>query len=338
MIAVGGDGDGFAIGGGHFPHAARRNVDITYVIMDNQTYGLTKGQVSPTSLHDQNSPSTPFGNLEEPMNVLATAVAADCSFVARGASFRSKELTELIVEGIRQPGFSFIDAFSPCTAFNNTTQEWKEASTPSRRARPTDRAAAFAAALETRWGSGSSTATSGPRSTAACARCRKPPSPGRSTSWSTGSRSPRGPRPSCAHPTLLAHVDLVVSSLERSLPFYRGLMEQLGGLVEEEVEGERGETIHYLSPEGSERSARRARSNPTSTRCRVTATASACTTWPSMPSLGKSWTRSRAWLQAIGAPIESGPREYDYTPGYYAVFFHDPDWLKLEVLHRRAGG
>ena len=127
VIAVGGDGDGFAIGGGHFPHAARRNVDITYIIMDNQTYGLTKGQVSPTSLHDQKSPSTPFGNLEEPMNVLATAIAADCSYVAQGASFRAKELTELIVEGIRHPGFSFIDAFSPCTAFNNTTQEWKEA-------------------------------------------------------------------------------------------------------------------------------------------------------------------------------------------------------------------
>src|SRR6476619_7812870 len=96
VIAVGGDGDGFAIGGGHFPHAARRNVDITYVIMDNQTYGLTKGQVSPTSVHEHRSPSTPYGNLEEPMNVIATAIADDCSYVAQGASFRSKELTELI--------------------------------------------------------------------------------------------------------------------------------------------------------------------------------------------------------------------------------------------------
>jgi 2-oxoglutarate ferredoxin oxidoreductase subunit beta len=149
VIAVGGDGDGFAIGGGHFPHAARRNVDITYIIMDNQTYGLTKGQVSPTSLADQKSPSTPFGNLEEPMNVVATAVSADCSFVARGASFRSKELTELIVEGITQPGFSFIDAFSPCTAFNNTTQEWKEAvHTLPAEHDAGDRAGAFAAALE----------------------------------------------------------------------------------------------------------------------------------------------------------------------------------------------
>ena len=148
VIAVGGDGDGFAIGGGHFPHAARRNVDITYIIMNNQTYGLTKGQVSPTSLHDQKSPSTPFGNLEEPMNVLATAIAADCSYVAQGASFRAKELTELIVEGIRHPGFSFIDAFSPCTAFNNTTQEWKEAVEvlPAEHD-SSSRPAAFAAAL-----------------------------------------------------------------------------------------------------------------------------------------------------------------------------------------------
>jgi 2-oxoglutarate ferredoxin oxidoreductase subunit beta len=149
VIAVGGDGDGFAIGGGHFPHAARRNVDITYIIMDNQTYGLTKGQVSPTSLADQRSPSTPFGNLEEPMNVVATAVSADCSFVARGASFRAKELTELIVEGITQPGFSFIDAFSPCTAFNNTTQEWKEAvHTLPADHDSSNRAGAFAAALD----------------------------------------------------------------------------------------------------------------------------------------------------------------------------------------------
>ena len=155
VIAVGGDGDGFAIGGGHFPHAARRNVDITYIIMNNQTYGLTKGQVSPTSLHDQKSPSTPFGNLEEPMNVLATAIAADCSYVAQGASFRSKELTELIVEGIRHPGFGFIDAFSPCTAFNNTTQEWKAGvyNLPAEHD-SSDRAAAFAAALSDPMGIG----------------------------------------------------------------------------------------------------------------------------------------------------------------------------------------
>src|SRR4051794_2577709 len=146
---------GFPLGGRPFPHPARRNIATTYGMMNNQPYGLTKGQVSPTSLHDQKSPSTPFGNLEEPMNVLPTAIAADCSFVAQGASFRSKELTELIVEGIKQPGFSFIDAFSPCTAFNNTTQEWKESvENLSAEHDPADRAGAFAAALESPMGIG----------------------------------------------------------------------------------------------------------------------------------------------------------------------------------------
>jgi 2-oxoglutarate ferredoxin oxidoreductase subunit beta len=149
VIAVGGDGDGFAIGGGHFPHAARRNVDITYVIMNNQIYGLTKGQVSPTSMHDQKSPTSPGGNMEQPLNTMATAIAADASFVARGASFRTKELTELIVQGMQNPGFSFVDAYSPCTAFNNTTQIWKDEAKPLAESHdPSDRAAAFARALE----------------------------------------------------------------------------------------------------------------------------------------------------------------------------------------------
>ncbi len=149
VVAVGGDGDGFAIGGGHFPHAARRNVDITYIVMDNEIYGLTKGQVSPTSLHAQKSPSSPYGNVEQPLNTMATAIAADASFVARGASFRAKELTELVLAGIRNPGFSFINAYSPCTSFNNTTQIWKDEVTQLDETHdPTDRAAAFAQALD----------------------------------------------------------------------------------------------------------------------------------------------------------------------------------------------
>jgi glyoxylase I family protein len=133
---------------------------------------------------------------------------------------------------------------------------------------------------------------------------------------------------------LLGHVDLVVSSLERSLPFYRGLMEALGGLEEREVEGERGETIHYLSV------SRR--------RCAVGIREKQSDDH-SVPydrygvgvhhvalnaSSRESVDAVADWLQELGAPIESAPREYDYTPGYYAVFFHDPDWLKLEVVHR----
>ncbi len=148
VIAVGGDGDGFAIGAGHFPHAARRNVDITYLVMDNEIYGLTKGQVSPTSLTDQKAPSTPWGNLETPLNTLAFAVASGASFVARGASFNTKALTELIVQAMEHSGFSYIDALSPCVMFNNHQEEWKETVTdvaPDHDV--TDKVAAFDLAL-----------------------------------------------------------------------------------------------------------------------------------------------------------------------------------------------
>jgi 2-oxoglutarate ferredoxin oxidoreductase subunit beta len=148
VIAVGGDGDGFAIGAGHFPHAARRNIDVTYIVMDNEIYGLTKGQVSPTSLTEQKAPSTPWGNLETPLNTLGFAVASNASFVARGASFNTKALTELMVQAIEHKGFSFIDALSPCVMFNNTQETWKELVTdvdPDHN--PADRTAAFDLAL-----------------------------------------------------------------------------------------------------------------------------------------------------------------------------------------------
>ncbi len=148
VIAVGGDGDGFAIGAGHFPHAARRNVDITYLVMDNEIYGLTKGQASPTSLFQQKAPTTPFGNPEDPLNTLAFALSAGASFVARGASFNTKALTELITQAIEHKGFAYIDAMSPCVVFNNTQNSWKETVTdvaPDHDV--TDRVAAFDLAL-----------------------------------------------------------------------------------------------------------------------------------------------------------------------------------------------
>ncbi len=148
VIAVGGDGDGFAIGAGHFPHAARRNIDVTYLVMDNEIYGLTKGQVSPTSLTDQKAPTTPWGNLETPLNTLAFAIASNASFVARGASFNTKTLTELIVQAIEHKGFSYIDAMSPCVIFNNTQESWKERVTDVEPDHdPADRVAAFDLAL-----------------------------------------------------------------------------------------------------------------------------------------------------------------------------------------------
>jgi 2-oxoglutarate ferredoxin oxidoreductase subunit beta len=100
-------------------------VDITYLVMDNEIYGLTKGQASPTSLYEQKAPSTPFGNPEDPLNPLALAIAAGASFVARGASFNTKALTELITQAVEHKGFSYIDAMSPCTTFNNTQESWK---------------------------------------------------------------------------------------------------------------------------------------------------------------------------------------------------------------------
>ncbi len=118
VLAFGGDGDAFAIGGDHFMHACRRNVDITYVVMDNATYGLTKGQASPTSRAGYVTKTTPLGSAEQPINPLALALVCGASYVAQGFSARPKDLTDLIIKGIEHRGFSFIEAFSPCPTFN----------------------------------------------------------------------------------------------------------------------------------------------------------------------------------------------------------------------------
>lgn len=118
VIAAGGDGDGFAIGGGHIPHVARRNVDIVYIVMDNQIYGLTKGQVAPTSSITFETGTTPYGSVEDPLNPIALALVYGATFVARGFSSQAKELADLIVKGIEHPGFAFIQVLSPCPTFN----------------------------------------------------------------------------------------------------------------------------------------------------------------------------------------------------------------------------
>lgn len=120
VIGVGGDGDGFAIGGGHIPHAARRNMDIAYLVMDNATYGLTKGQYSPTAPKGFQAGSTPYGNIEKPLNPLAMLIAYGATFVARGYSGKPKELTDLINRAIEHKGFAFVDIISPCITFYNT--------------------------------------------------------------------------------------------------------------------------------------------------------------------------------------------------------------------------
>ena len=118
VIATGGDGDGYGIGGNHFTHTARRNVDITYVVMNNQVYGLTTGQASPTSSVGMKTKSTPFGNVEYPLNPLTSAIMNGATYVSRGYSGDIKGLTELIKGAIRHKGFSLIDVFSPCVTFN----------------------------------------------------------------------------------------------------------------------------------------------------------------------------------------------------------------------------
>jgi len=125
VIAAGGDGDGYAIGAGHFIHALRRNTDLTYIVMDNQTYGLTKGQSSPTSATGYVAGTSPAGSAEAPINGLALALAAGGTFLARGFSAQPKQLVEMLKAAVRHKGFSVVEVMSPCVTYNKTnTYAW----------------------------------------------------------------------------------------------------------------------------------------------------------------------------------------------------------------------
>jgi len=154
VIATGGDGDGYGIGLNHFIQAMRRNIDVTYIVMNNEVYGLTTGQVSPTSETGMRTKTTPHGNLEGMLNPLALALASGCGYIARGFSGQPKHLLELYAGAIRHPGFALVDVFSPCVTFNkHNTYDWfrkrvyklEEAGHD-----PSDRVGAMEAALE--WG------------------------------------------------------------------------------------------------------------------------------------------------------------------------------------------
>jgi 2-oxoglutarate ferredoxin oxidoreductase subunit beta len=119
VVVTGGDGDGYGIGGNHFLHSMRRNVDLTYIVMDNQVYGLTTGQTSPTSIKGMKTKSTPIGSVENPINPIPLAIAAGATYVARGYTGQIKHLVGLIKGGIMHKGFALIDAFSPCVTFNH---------------------------------------------------------------------------------------------------------------------------------------------------------------------------------------------------------------------------
>ncbi|MCR8848722.1 2-oxoacid:ferredoxin oxidoreductase subunit beta [Rossellomorea sp. SC111] len=125
VIASGGDGDGFAIGLGHTIHAIRRNVDVTYIVMDNQIYGLTKGQTSPRSSAGFKTKSTPQGSIEQALAPMEMALSAGATFVAQSFSSDLKELTALIEAGLNHKGFSLINVFSPCVTYNKiNTYDW----------------------------------------------------------------------------------------------------------------------------------------------------------------------------------------------------------------------
>lgn len=125
VIASGGDGDGFAIGMGHTVHALRRNMDMTYIVMDNQIYGLTKGQTSPSSAKGFVTKSTPKGNIEQNIAPLELAISSGATFVAQSFSSDIKELTSIIEEAINHKGFSFVNVFSPCVTYNKiNTYDW----------------------------------------------------------------------------------------------------------------------------------------------------------------------------------------------------------------------
>jgi 2-oxoglutarate ferredoxin oxidoreductase subunit beta len=125
VIVAGGDGDGYSIGGNHFLHACRRNVDMTYIVMDNHVYGMTKGQASPTTEPDWDNKLSPGGTGVRSFHPLVIALAAGANFVARAFAGDPNGTAEIIARAIRHPGFSFIEIMSPCVTFRPEQREWK---------------------------------------------------------------------------------------------------------------------------------------------------------------------------------------------------------------------
>ncbi len=151
VLAVAGDGDCYGEGGNHFLHALRRNLNITVFVHDNQVYGLTKGQASPTTDEGMVTGTQPFGVLYEPLNPVALAVSMDAGFVARGFSGNQEQLKELMRAALEHRGFSLLDILQPCVTYNkiNTFQWYKQRCNPVGVSHdPSDREAAWRLALE----------------------------------------------------------------------------------------------------------------------------------------------------------------------------------------------
>ncbi len=131
VVVASGDGDGYSIGGNHFMHACRRNVDMTYVVMDNHVYGMTKGQPSPTTEPDWESKLSPGGTGVRTFHPLVIALAAGANFVARAFAGDPNGTAEIIAEAVKTPGFSFVEILSPCVTFRPEQREWKKSVRPA---------------------------------------------------------------------------------------------------------------------------------------------------------------------------------------------------------------
>jgi len=153
VVVTGGDGDGYGIGGNHFIHTMRKNIDLLYIVMNNETYGLTVGQASPTTIVGEQTKSTPFGNLETPLNPVAMAIVAGATYVARAYSSDGPKLSELMYNGMQHKGFAFIDVISPCVTWKGGARVifdyWKERVQYLEDHDTSDRAAALEQAVKT---------------------------------------------------------------------------------------------------------------------------------------------------------------------------------------------
>lgn len=117
VVCVGGDGDGLGIGGGHIAHAARKNIDMTYILIDNRIYGLTKGQTSPTTPVERKTKTAPYGSYEEPLNAIPMFLTYGVSFIARTSPVMMGQMTEILKQAISHKGFSLVYVMSPCVTF-----------------------------------------------------------------------------------------------------------------------------------------------------------------------------------------------------------------------------
>ncbi len=126
VLVAGGDGDGYSIGGNHFLHACRRNVDMTYLVMDNHVYGMTKGQPSPTTEPDWDSKLSPGGTGLRVFNPLVVALASGANFVARAFAGDLHGTADIIAKAMQHPGFSFVEILSPCVTFRPEQREWRK--------------------------------------------------------------------------------------------------------------------------------------------------------------------------------------------------------------------